>query len=69
MQSHYVQAMAVERRWRDAGITRPQRSAQPFFPPQGWTDGKAVLVLVGAHTTRAENGLLPYSLLTNLRDA
>lgn len=66
VEAHYIQVMLVERRWRDAGITRPQRSAQPFLPPQAWTDGKWVLALVGAHPTRAEDGLLPYSILTNL---
>lgn len=70
VEAHYAQAMAVGLRWRDAGVTQPagvQPSARPLaLPPQGWTDGRGVLVLVGAHPTRAEDGLLPYSLITNL---
>jgi hypothetical protein len=68
VEAHYIRVMAAERRWRDAGVTAPSRE-RLFLPPQGWTDGRGVLVLVAAHPTRAEAGLLPFSMLTNLRDA
>ena len=68
-EAHYTQALAAERRWRGAPVTQPQNSSFPFLPPAGWTNGTLVLVHVFAHPTRAENGLLPYSLLTNMRDA
>jgi hypothetical protein len=68
VEAHYTRVMAAERRWRDAGVTAPSRE-RLFLPPQGWTDGRGVLVLVAAHPTRAEGGLLPFSVLTNLRDA
>lgn len=68
VEAHYLRSLAAERRWRDAGVTAPSRERE-VLPPQGWTDGTLVLVLVAAHTTRAESGLLPFSILTNLRDA
>ena len=68
VEAHYLRVLAAERRWRDAGVTAPSRERM-VLPPQGWTDGTLVLVLVGAHPTRAEGGLLPFSILTNLRDA
>ena len=68
VEAHYLRSLAAERRWRDAGVTAPSRE-RAVLPPQGWTDGTLVLVLVGAHPTRAEGGLLPFSILTNLRDA
>ena len=68
VEAHYIRSLAAERRWRDAGVTAPSRE-RVVLPPQGWTDGTLVLVLVGAHPTRAEGGLLPFSILTNLRDA
>lgn len=68
VEAHYLRSLAAERRWRDAGVTAPTRE-RVVLPPQVWTDGTLALVLVGAHPTRAEGGLLPYSILTNLRDA
>lgn len=67
VEAHYLSILTAERRWRDAGVTAPSRERM-VLPPQGWTDGTQVLVLVGAHPTRAEGGLLPFSILTNLRD-
>ena len=67
VQTHYTTALAVERRWRNAGVTQPS-SERMFLPPEGWTDGRHVLVLVVAHPSRHENGFLPFSILTNLRD-
>ena len=68
VEAHYIRRLAADRRWRDAGVTAPSRE-RVVLPPQGWTDGTLVLVLVGAHPTRAEGGLLPFSILTNLPDA
>lgn len=69
VESYYTQALAVERRWRSAAVSRPQNSRFVALPPDGWTNGTLVLVHVFAHPTRAEGGLLPYSLVTNLKDA
>ena len=65
VEAYYLRVLLAEWRWRDAGITQPAGRA-PHLPPQGWTDGQHVVALVGAHPTRQENGLLPFTLLTTL---